>query len=402
MRRVLTSWKVIGGLLFVSAIFVAALWPQTTKVDVTMPVRGDLAVTIDEEGETRVRDRFVIAAPVAGRLQRIDLEPGDAVKRGGFVARLTPSTPALLDTRTRAELALEVESAQAALGAARAQRERAATTAERNRSLVRRRQTLADTGMISRDQLEADQAAMKASDEDQRAAEFAVMRAEHELEIARARLQQPATRGGAINVVSPIDGMVLKLFRKSESDVPTGEPLLEVGDRAHLEVVTDLLSTDAVQVSAGSRVWIENWGGTSPLEGRVRRVEPKGFLKLSALGVQEQRVDVIIDFESIAALPEQLGDGYRVEVRILLSEHNNVLKIPIGSIFRHGENWAVFTINEGRARLRQVSLGPRNDLETVIVQGLTESELVILHPPEGLSDGMRVTGNLTTQAPAPD
>jgi HlyD family secretion protein len=385
------NWRLLTGVLIVSAILAVALWPQTIEVDVTRVSRGDLLVTIDEEGETRVRERFVIAAPVAGRLQRIELEPGDRVRRGRTVARLMPAIPSLLDPRTRSEFAASAEAAQAALGQARAERERAAAALERARSVVKRGEELVEAGVISRDQFEADDAAMRAAEEERRAADFAVDRAQHELLIARARLQLPAAAGGEVGVASPTDGTVLKRYRESEADVPAGDPLLEVGNPANLEIVSDVLSTDAVRISPGSRVLIEQWGGNIPLKGRVRRVEPGAFMKTSALGVEEQRVNVIIDFETAGGPPERLGDGYRVEVRVVVAEITNALKIPVGSLFRHGDAWAVFTVSDGRARVSGVQLRQQNDVEAEVIMGLTEGDTVVLHPPDTLTEGARVT-----------
>jgi HlyD family secretion protein len=390
LRRVF-NWKLLAGALAVSAILAVALWPQTSEVDVTHVSRGDLVVTVDEEGETRIRERFVIAAPVAGRLQRIELEPGDAVRRSRTVALLMPSAPALLDPRTRGEFAAAVDSAQASLGQAQATRERAQAALDRARSVAKRGKELLEAGLSSRDQFEANDAALKAAEEDRRAAEYAVARAEYELQIASTRLQLPAaTDGATIKVVSPIDGVVLKRYRESEADVPAGDPLLEVGNPSNLEIVSDLLSTDAVNVSPGGRVLIEKWGGSAPLSGRVRRVEPKAFLKVSALGVEEQRVNVIIDFVSDGP-PEQLGDGYRVEVRVVVAEVRNALKVPVGSLFRQGESWAVFTVENGRALVRAVELGQRNDVEAEVVTGLSDGESVILHPAETLANGALVS-----------
>jgi HlyD family secretion protein len=391
MFRFFLNWKLMAGVLIVAALVTVALRPQTVEVDVTRVSRNDLLVTIDEEGETRVRQRFVIAAPVAGKLQRITLEPGDPVKRGLAVARLLPQAPELLDARVRAELAAGVQVAQAALGQARAERERADAALDRAKSVVERKQELAEAGVISRDEFEADEAALRAAEEERRAADFAVSRGEYELQMARARLEQPATRGGTVEVTSPVDGVVLKRYRESEADVPAGDPLLEVGNPADLEIVSDLLSTDAVRISPGDRVLIEQWGGSMPLTGRVRVVEPAAFMKISALGVEEQRVNVIIDFANYGGAPPQLGDGYRVELRVVESEAQNALTVPVGSLFRDGEGWVVFVVQNGHARLRAVILGQRNDLEAEVLMGLTEGELVILHPPDTLMDGAQVS-----------
>jgi HlyD family secretion protein len=396
----LFNWRLLGGLMIVAAIMVVALWPETIEVDAVSAVRRDLVVTIDEEGETRVRERFVVAAPVAGRLQRVELQPGDRVIRGRRVARFTSATPSLLDPRVRAELSAGVDAQQAALGQARAELERTGAELTRAQSVLRRRQELAQAGIISKDQIEEDEAAVRTAEEERRAAEFAVTRAEHELEMARARLEQPAAGGRTVDVFAPVDGVVLKLYRESEGDMRAGDPLLEVGDPADLEVVADLLSTDAVRVSAGDNVFIEQWGGSKPLAGRVRRVEPAGFMKVSALGVEEQRVNVIIDFDRSGA-PTQLGDGYRVEVRVVVSEVKDAITVPLGALFRRGEGWAVFIIEGEQARLRSVQTGERNDLEAQIVSGLAEGEMVVLHPPDTLADGMRIAIRTAVAAPAP-
>jgi len=393
MRRWLSNWRVLGVSGIVLAILAAALWPESVEVDLARVERRPLQVTIDEEGETRVRERFVVSAPVSGRLQRIELEPGDPVVRGETVlAHLTPAQPTLLDTRTQAELSAAIEASRAALGQARAERDRASAALERARSLLRRQQGLAEAGAISRDELEATQTDVKTAEEALRASDFSVNRAEFDLQMARARLQSPGAGGGGrpIEIRSPIDGVVLKRMRESESVVQAGEPLLEVGDASRLEVVADLLSTDAVRVPANARVLIEQWGGGHTLEGRVRRVEPSGFMKISALGVEEQRVNVIVDFVDVATAAKALGDSYRVEVRIVAWEAPDVLTVPTGALFRRGNDWAVFRVENARARTQAVELGQRNATDAEVKDGLQPAQPVVLHPPDTLADGMRV------------
>jgi HlyD family secretion protein len=388
--RILRNPRLIAVVLIVAVILVAALWPSAIEVDVATVARGPMQVTIDEEGETRVRDRFVVSAPVMGRVERIELEPGDPVVRGKtVVARLTPAAAPLIDPRTQGELSAAVEAARAVVGQARAERDRAAAALARAQSTARRLETLLKSGAISGDELEAAQTTFKTAEEALRAAEFSVARAEHELELARARLRPSQPGGRTVDVVAPVDGVVLKRLRESASVVPIGEPLLELGDPANLEIVSDLLSTDAVRVSRGDTVLIEQWGGSHALEGRVRRVEPSGFMKVSALGVEEQRVNVIIDFtdENESA---SLGDGYRVEVRIVVWRDDSVLKVPVGSLFRRGDDWAAFVVENGRARLQVVQLGQRNDREGQVINGLSEGQTVVLHPPDTLTDGRRV------------
>jgi HlyD family secretion protein len=389
--RSLVNSRLLAVVVVVAVILGVALWPSTTEVDVAAVARGPLQVTIDEEGETRVRERFIVSAPVMGRVERIELEPGDRVVRGRtIVARLTPAAAPLIDPRTQSELRAAVAAAQAAVGQAQAERGRAAAALARAQSSRRRLATLATAGAISGDELEAAETALKSAEEAARAAEFTVARAEHELQLARARTA-PSSAGGRIaEVIAPVDGVVLKRLRESASVVPVGEPLLEIGDPASLEIVSDLLSTDAVRVSPGDEVAVEQWGGSAPLRGRVRRVEPSGFMKVSALGVEEQRVNVIVDFADEAERGA-LGDGYRVEVRIAIWRTDSTLKVPVGSLFRRGDDWAVFVVENGRARLQVVQLGERNDRDGQVLDGLAEGQAVVLHAPDTLSDGARVT-----------
>ena len=388
--RIPKSPRLLAVVTIVVAILAVALWPSAMEIDVAKVERGAMQVTIDEEGETRVRERFVVSAPVMGRVERIELEPGDPVVRGKtVVARLMPAAAPLIDVRTQAELAAAVEAARAAVGQAQAELQRATAMRTRAQSTVARLQALLKSGAISGDELEAAQTTLRSAEEAVRAAEFAVARAEHELQLARARLRPSGTGGGLVTVVAPVDGVVLKRLRESASVVPVGEPLLEIGDPASLEVVSDLLSTDAVRVRGGDPVLIEQWGGNVPLEGRVRRVEPSGFMKVSALGVEEQRVNVVIDFAGETG-PGNLGDGYRVEVRIVTWQDPAVLKVPVGALFRRGEDWAVFLVEAGRARVQPVQLGQRNDRDGQILNGLSEGQTVVLHPPDTLTDGARV------------
>ena len=368
-----------------------AMWPESMEVDVATVDRGTLQVTLDEEGETRVRQRFVISAPVSGRLQRIEIEPGDQVIRGRtLLARLTPADAPLIDPRTRGELQAAVEAARAAIGGAQAERERAAAALARARTTLERRQELAKGGAVAQDDVEAAQTTVRTSEEAMRAAEFMVRRAEYELQLAQARLQAPASGGRTVDVIAPVDGVVLRRLRESESVVPPGEPLLEIGDPTQIEIVADLLSTDAVRVPEGAAAIIEEWGGPQPLKGRVRRVEPSGFMKVSALGVEEQRVNVVIDVVDAPEMAKRLGDGFRVEIRVVIWEQADVVKVPVGTLFRRGEQWAVFVIENGMARQQAVQLGERNDVEAQITNGLSPGQTLVLHPPDTLTEGTKV------------
>lgn len=397
LRR-LRSRKVLAGLGLVTALLVVGFWPSAVPVDLAPAVTGTLRVTVDEEGETRVRDRFLVSAPVAGRAQRIELKPGDAVSRGEtVVATFLPAAPSPLDARARAEAEAAAAAARAALGGARAERARAQAALALAQSELERHRELAGQRIVSRQALEAKETEARAASEALRAAEFTVASAEHQLEMARARLLQAsgAGSGQAITLRAPIDGVVFKRLRESEAVVPAGEPLVEIGDPRQLEIVADLLSTDAVKVKPGAPVVLEQWGGDRPIRARVRRVEPSGFMKISALGVEEQRVNVVMDFEDPLEAWAALGDGYRVEVRIVVWEGEGVLKVPTSSLFRHGEDWAVFAVDGSRARLRVVEVGHRNGTEAEVRSGLRDGERVVLHPSDRLADGERIAPRST-------
>jgi HlyD family secretion protein len=392
MRRLLFNRRVLISLAVVAGLLAVALWPKTVPVDVGTVSRGPLVITVDEEGMTRIRDRFVVSSPVAGRVLRIELEPGDAVKRGDVVARVRAEAPPLLDERTRAEAQAAIESARAALGRARAEEQRArATLAQLQRELTRIRE-LAQSRVVAAQELETREAEAKVAEESLNASVFAVQAATSELQRAQARLAPPTrdATGRVVTVTAPADGVVLKRVRESESVVPAGDPLLEIGDPHQLEIVADLLSTDAVRVKRGARAIIEQWGGEQKLEARVRRIEPAGFTKISALGVEEQRVNVILDFVDPAAAWAALGDAYRVEVRIVIWEAPSVLKVPTSALFREGEKWAVYAIADGRARRTAVELGHQTGQEAEVVSGLSDSQRVILHPGDTLTNDARV------------
>jgi HlyD family secretion protein len=384
--RVLLSVALVGGLLAV------ALWPKTVDVEVSAVGRGPLVVTVDEEGETRVRNRFVVSAPLSGRVLRIELEPGDRVKKGDIVARLRPEAAPLLDARARAEARAAIDSARAAVGRARAEEQRARSTlAQAQRELARTRE-LGQGGLATGQQLDTREAEVRTAEDAVEAAAFAARASTADLQRAEARLAPagPDTPGRVVNVPAPIDGVILKRVRESESVVPAGDPLLEIGDPQQLEIVSDLLSTDAVKVKAGYRAMVDQWGGERTLDAKVRRVEPAGFTKVSALGVEEQRVNVVLDFVDPAQAWAALGDAYRVEIRIVIWESADVLKVPTSALFRQGEAWAVYVVGGGRALARRVTLGQRTGQEAEVIDGLNAGDSVILHPGDTLVEGARV------------
>ena len=381
-------------LLVMGALAAGALWPARVPVDVATIARGPLIVTIEEEGQTRVRDRFVVSAPVSGRVQRIAVEPGDTVAAGQVLTRMRPELAPPLDARTAAELRASLASAVAAVERARADLQRAADALAFATREHGRTRDLADAGLATRQALDARnaerQAAADAHDAASHVVEIAV--AERQRLEARLRPAPAADDGGRPMIVTaPVGGVVLKRRRESESWVPAGDPLLEIGDPRRLEIVSDLLSTDAVKVAPGARVLIEQWGGDTVLEARVRRVEPSGFTKVSALGVEEQRVNVLCDLVDQARASTALGDGYRVDVRIVLWESGDVLVVPTSALFRNAAGqWAVYLVRGGRARPTPVTLGQRAAQMAEVRDGVTVGDTVVLYPGDALADGVRV------------
>ena len=393
MLRLLANRRVLGSAVIILGLIAIVLWPTTIQVDVATIAPGALVVTVDEEGVTRVRERFVVSAPVSGRVLRIELEPGDRVKRGQVVARVREEASPLLDARARAEAEAVVESARAALGRARAEEERAKATLDQTRRDLARVRSLAEDRIIAKQELETREADVKVTHETVNAAAFAVRAAASDLRRAEARLSPSRVEapGRVVGVTAPVDGVVLKRLRESEAFVPAGDPLIEMGDDGQLEIVSDLLSTDAVRIKPGARAIIEQWGGDQPLAACVRRVEPSGFMKISALGVEEQRVNVVLDFvEPSPAAWRSLGDGYRVEVRVVVWEAPNVLRVPTSALFRHGDKWAVYVVDGGRAHRTLLESGHQTGQYAEVVSGLAEGARVIVHPGDTLVDGARV------------
>jgi HlyD family secretion protein len=382
------------GLVLAAALLVQAVRPRPVPVDIVAVARGPLRVTLDEEGETRVRERFVVSAPLTGRVLRISLEPGDPVRAGDVVATLQPSLPALLDARTRLEVDARVRAAEAAVTRVEAERNRVRTELTLARSDLERQRELAAAGIAPRERLESAELAVRGREEALRAADAAVTSAAHELDVARASLVQvrAGPSGGSVPMVltSPIEGVVLRRLRESEALVPAGEPLVELGDPAEIEIVADFLSSDAVQIRPGQRVIVDQYGGDEPLAGRVQRIEPSGFTKISALGVEEQRVNVIVDLEGPSEAAAALGDGYRVEVRVVIWETGGALTVPTSCLFRSGDDWAVFTVHDGRAVLRTIAVGRRNSLEAEVLEGLEEGDAVVAFPSDAVMDGVRI------------
>lgn len=393
MARLRLSRGLLAGLAAFGGLVAVALWPTAVAVDVATVTRGPLTVTIDEDGDTRVHHRFVISAPLAGRVERIDLDPGDHVTRGTAIARLHAEPAQFLDARSRAEATAAVDAARGLVGRARADEQRARATLELTTADLAREEALDASGLTTRQSLDARRSAVVTAREALSAAGFAVAAATADLERARARLLPASLDGGGrtITVTAPVDGVVLRRFIDSESVVAAGAKLVELGDPSHVEVVVDLLSSDAVRVRPGMRVALTEWGGDRPMGGVVARVEPSAFTKVSALGVEEQRVNVIIDVDDDEAVWRAMGDGFRVEAAITTWHASDIATVPTGALFRVGTEWAVFVVSDGRARRTPLTLGHRTPLAAEVTAGLEAGARVILHPPDILADGDRVT-----------
>ncbi len=369
-------------------------WPRPLVVDAAAADRGPLTVTVEEEGKTRVTDRFQISAPVAGYAQRVTLEVGDGVEQGQALGHLEPLRSEVLDPRSRAEAEARVASARAAMQAASERAEAAAAQADYTSAELERIRGLFASGHASEDAVERARAEARAAAAERRSAQFNVNVARFELEAARTALEYAGAGSGSgaetVAIRAPVSGRVLKIQHKSEGAVQAGTPLLEIGDPRSLEVEVDVLSQDAVRISPGTPVRFERWGGGNSLEGVVRTVEPVGFTKISALGVEEQRVWVIADFTSPRARWERLGDGYRVEASFVLWEDDDVLRIPASALFRHDQGWAVFLIEGSKARRRVIEIGHRTGIRAEVTAGIQEGDVVIAHPDDAIEDGVRV------------
>ncbi|MDH3659926.1 MAG: HlyD family efflux transporter periplasmic adaptor subunit [Alphaproteobacteria bacterium] len=382
-----------GGLIAMVALGLAyAFRPQPVLVDMVTLERGPMTVTLDEEGETRVRDVYVLSAPVAGRVQRIDAEVGDQVKaRETVVASIQPTDPGFLDRRSRAQAEAAEKAASAALTLARAELDQAEAELDFAENDLARARRLRGESAIAERTLDLAESTFRIKQAAVDMATSALEMRRFELENARAQLVSPVDGGGdgeacdCVPITSPVDGQILEILHKSEGVVQAGEALVDIGDPDDLEIVADFLSADAVQIEPGQNVLIEDWGG-APLLGEVRRVEPAGFTKVSALGIEEQRVNVIVDFDASADDRRRLSHGYRVEIRVVLWEDDDALKLPLTALFRDGERWAVFVEQDGRARLRHVEVGRRNGVNAEILTGLEESMQVVRHPSDQVSD----------------
>jgi HlyD family secretion protein len=393
-QKRIVVWSIIVGIVAIGLVL--SFRPRPVMVDLVAVEPGPLRVTLDEEGETRVHDVYTLSAPVAGRVQRIDRHVGDPVIANETVlARIEPGDPSFLDPRSEAQARAAIQAAEAARDLAAAAVKDAEAQYEFARAEFARMQELVKDGSVSKRDLDTAERDHKARRAGLDTARAALQMRNYELEVARAQLVSPLETQGSrevcdcIPITAPVSGRVLQIEDRSERVVREGEVLMQIGNPNDLEIVVDYLSMDAVRIEAGQRVIIDNWGGAEPLAGRVRLVEPYGFLKISALGIEEQRVNVIIDFEGEQER-ERLGHGYQVETRVVLWEADEVLAVPLTALFRDGDRWALFVAEDGRARLRHAEVGQKNGIVAEIRQGLEAGEQVVVHPSDRVTDDVRI------------
>jgi HlyD family secretion protein len=386
-------------MLLVALILILAIaygfLPKPVAVETAKVMAGYMSVTVEEEGKTRVTDRFIISAPVSGYAQRVEYNVGDRVIRDQVLTTLEPLRPPVLDMRSHAEAEARVAASEAALRSAEENTKAAAARAElAEKELQRVRQLIADE-LTTEERLDAAETESRLAAAALHSAKFAVDVAYYNREAALTALKysgpgEQSTPRGKVVITAPISGSILKILHESEGAVREGQALLELGDPGALEVEVDVLSSDAVRMQPGTRVLFDRWGGPEALEGKVRVVEPAGFTKISALGVEEQRVLVIADILSPPELWPQLGDGYRVEASFILWEDDDVLQVPSSALFRHDRGWAAFVVNGSRADLRSLEIGRRSGLTAQILTGLSSGEEVIVHPDSAIEDGTAV------------
>lgn len=386
-------WIIVGTLVVVAAL-VYGLMPAPMEVETAKAQTGPMMVTVDEEGKTRVKERFVLSAPVSGYMRRAAFDVGDAVRKGQVVVELEPLRPEELDPRSRAVAEATAEAAFSTVGSAEHEEAARKTEAWLAREEFARARALFDGGHLSKSAFDRAFSAKERAEAALAAASSGVSAARAELARARAALGYSPSGGGkserVVAVRSPVKGRVLKLHKESEGTVLAGEPLADIGDTASLEVRAEVLSSDAVSIRAGSPVFFERWGGAAVLEGTVRSVEPAAFTKISSLGVEEQRVVVISDMTSAPEDWQKLGDGYRVEARFVVWQSQKALKVPASAVFRAGDTKAVFVVRNGRASTLPVKIGQMNGVSAEVTEGLSEGDEVVIHPDDALRDGARV------------
>jgi len=388
-------WKRVLLSVFVLAVAGSIGWtlrPKPLVVESAVATRTPMRVTVDEDGVARIQDRYVVSAPLSGHLERIELNPGDQVKAGATLARILPIAAPLLDERTRREAQARLAMAIAAERQSKLQVERARERYAFAREDAARKHSLEAHRAIAHELVDQAELLERTTATELESLRFGQQVANHEAEMARATLGRMSGPNATeqLEIRSPVEGRILRLIQKSEGVVQPGTPLLEIGDANALEIAVDVLTSDAVRIQPSARVLFERWGGPT-LEGRVRRMEPSAFTRISALGVEEQRVNVLVDLTSPRTDWARLGDGYRVETRIVVWEGTSVLQIPASAVFRRGEEWAVFKIVSDKTYLTNVALGERTPHSVAITRGLVAGDRVVLHPSDQVRDGASVS-----------
>ena len=393
--RKLIPYTVLAGLV---VAIVAGIWPKPVRVETAAITRGPLTVSVFEEGKTRIRHRYVISSPVAGFLNRVEFRPGVRIQSGKTVlATIEAQLSGFLDARALAEAEAHVKAAEATKMQRNAELDRATAALDLANKELGRAEALRKTGAIATQEWDTAENRVQVLTRELHVAEFALYVADFEIAQAKAALQQAqnpeSDKSEPVRILAPVDGYVLNVYEESARVVTTSMPIMEVGDPKDLEAEIELLSSDAVGVAPGADVFIEDWGGESPLRGRVSVVEPGAFTKISALGVEEQRVKVRVDFLDPTPPGRELGDRYRVEARIVTWHGDNVLQVPIGALFRRGNDWMTFAVKEGKARLLKAEIAHNNGIAAEVRSGLVQGDAVIIHPADTVHDGASVSAD---------
>lgn len=391
----LLLWSIIGALLIFALLFL--FWPKAVITDMAQVNKDSLQISISDEGKTRVHDIYVLSAPVTGYLRRIAAEVGDQVIISStVVAQIEPIDPAFLDPRSEAQAKADIQTANSALSLAKAEVNQAQAELDFALAEYNRMSELRINNSVSERELDNAERAYKTRRAALATVQAALQMRVYELERTKALLLSPSTTQlehghcECMNITAPVSGRILKVLNKSEGVVTAGTPLVEIGDPKDLEIVVELLSFDAVKVEPGQTVIIKNWGGDEPLTGRVKHIEPIGFKKVSALGIEEQRVNVIIDLVSDLSKWARLGHGYQVDVDIVIWQQSELLTVPITSLFREQQEWAIFVANNNVAEKRMVQVGQKNAFRAQIISGLQEGDWFISYPNEQIEDGVKV------------
>ena len=390
IRRWLARIVLLALAAGIVGIIVVAWMPKPIPVDTAKARVSTLTITVDEDGYSRMKDRYLISAPLSGTIDRIELDPGASIAEGAVLARILPLPTPLLDPKSKAQAQAALAGAEAGERRAQAAQAQAQAAFDFASDQIDTQKSLAQRGTITKQQLERAQLDLETKREQLASSTFGVRVARHEAQMARAalgRLGANPKAGDQMILTSPVQGNVLDVVRDAAGVIQAGAPVLEIGDPAGIEIVVDVLTTDAVQIQPGAKAQILRWGGPGQLEARVLRIEPKAFRKLSSLGVEERRVNVILDLESPREAWAALGDGYRVEASITTWQGTDLLTVPVSAIFKHEQRWHVFVVDGQNARLRPVELGKRNGFDAQIVSGLQADETIIIHPGERIADG---------------